>query len=333
VFFMSVMSSITQLTNHSATRSDTRPATRSTGLSQPYVYFVPLNGALSPADYEVGLALGWLSDDELAKVGRYKSVSARHNALQVRIALRAVLSLHSALKPQQWRFIYGAKGKPALTQDLLALTGLHFNLSHSGQWLMIGVLIAPNAEEKTEPTIDGASNEWVYNPEQDICFGVDIERQRSSTDIVPILNHYFTQTETNTLLQLPEALQRQRFFDLWAVKESYIKARGLGLALSLKSFSVDFSQAEQCNIPLQRADNHSQSIELLKPVKLNFTDSKQPVATDFSWQTVMGRLDNEYRFAVTLGLANSAVSNVVIEPYSIYNTLSCARLSFDDLLG
>ncbi|WP_352311594.1 hypothetical protein, partial [Psychrobacter sp. W2-37-MNA-CIBAN-0211] len=62
------MSSITQLTNHSATRPDTR----STGLSQPYVYFVPLNGALSPADYEVGLALGWLSDDELAKVGRYK---------------------------------------------------------------------------------------------------------------------------------------------------------------------------------------------------------------------------------------------------------------------
>jgi 4'-phosphopantetheinyl transferase len=302
-------------------------------LAKPHIYFVRLDGGFSTADYDAGLALNWLTADEVAKVGRYKSVSARHNALQVRIALRAVLSLHSNLMPQQWRFSYGTKGKPALTQDLLAQTGLHFNLSHSGQWLMIGIVIAPNAEEKTEPTIEGASNEWVYNPEQDICFGVDIERQRSSTYIVPILNHYFTQTETNTLLCLPELLQRQRFFDLWAVKESYIKARGLGLALSLKSFSVDFSQAEQCNTPLQLTDNSSQPIELLKPVTLNFTDSKEPAATDFSWQTVMGRLDDEYRFAVTLGLANSAVSNVATESYSIYNTLSCTQLSLNDLLS
>jgi 4'-phosphopantetheinyl transferase len=314
---MSVMSSITQ----------------SPTLSQPYIYFVPLDGALLPADYEAGLALDWLSDDEVAKVGRYKSVSARHNALQVRIALRAVLSLHSNLTPQQWRFSYGTKGKPSLTQDLLAQTGLHFNLSHSGQWLMIGIVIAPNAEEKTEPTIEGASNEWVYNPEQDIYFGVDIERQRSSTDIVPILNHYFTQTETATLMCLPEPLQRQRFFDLWAVKESYIKARGLGLALSLKSFSVDFSQADQCNTPLQLTDNSSKPIELLKPVKLNFTDSKEPASIDFSWQTVMGRLDDEYRFAVTLGLAHSAFSTVATESYSIYNTLLCTQLSLNDLLS
>ncbi|MBB1382516.1 4'-phosphopantetheinyl transferase superfamily protein, partial [Shewanella sp. SR41-2] len=221
------MSSATQSTTPLAVQS----GTRSTGLSQPYVYFVPLNGALSPADYEAGLALGWLTDDEVAKVSRYRSVSARNNGLQVRLGLRAVLSLHSELKPNEWRFNYGAKGKPALTPDLLAKTGLHFNLSHSGEWLMIGILIASNAEQKTEPTSEDVSNEWVCRPQQAICFGVDIERERSSTDIVPILNHYFTDAETNTLLQLPEELQRQRFFDLWSVKESYIKARGLGLAL------------------------------------------------------------------------------------------------------
>ncbi|PKH98220.1 4-phosphopantetheinyl transferase, partial [Shewanella sp. 11B5] len=162
---------------------------------------------------------------------------------------------------------------------------------------------------------------------------VDIERERSSTDIVPILNHYFTDAETNTLLQLPEELQRQRFFDLWSVKESYIKARGLGLALSLKSFSVDFSRSQQCHIPLQLIDNGSKPIELHKLVKLKFTDSKEPAASDFSWQTVMGRLDEEYRFAVTLGLASSAASTLATESYSIYNTLSCTQLSLGDLLN
>lgn len=326
---MSVMSSATQSTTPLAVQS----GTRSTGLSQPYVYFVPLNGALSPADYEAGLALGWLTDDEVVKVSRYRSVSARNNGLQVRLGLRAVLSLHSELKPNEWRFNYGAKGKPALTPDLLAKTGLHFNLSHSGEWLMIGILIASNAEQKNEPTSEDASNEWVCRPQQAICFGVDIERERSSTDIVPILNHYFTDAETNTLLQLPEELQRQRFFDLWSVKESYIKARGLGLALSLKSFSVDFSRSQQCHIPLQLIDNGSKPIELHKLVKLKFTDSKEPAASDFSWQTVMGRLDEEYRFAVTLGLASSAASTLATESYSIYNTLSCTQLSLDDLLN
>ncbi|PKH99065.1 hypothetical protein CXF78_15665, partial [Shewanella sp. 11B5] len=139
---MSVMSSATQSTTPLAVQSGTRSA----GFSQPYVYFVPLNGALSPADYEAGLALGWLTDDEVVKVSRYRSVSARNNGLQVRLGLRAVLSLHSELKPNEWRFNYGAKGKPALTPDLLAKTGLHFNLSHSGEWLMVGILIASNAE-------------------------------------------------------------------------------------------------------------------------------------------------------------------------------------------
>ncbi|MBB1382988.1 hypothetical protein H5071_13820, partial [Shewanella sp. SR41-2] len=51
------------------------------------------------------------------------------------------------------------------------------------------------------------------------------------------------------------------------------------------------------------------------------------------WQTVMGRLDEEYRFAVTLGLASSAASTLATESYSIYNTLSCTQLSLDDLLN
>ncbi|GGQ01082.1 4'-phosphopantetheinyl transferase family protein [Shewanella ulleungensis] len=268
----------------------------------PHVYFVPLDDELHSADFSAGLALGWLSEDEVAKVARYKSPSARNNALQVRLALRAVLSRHSKVKPAQWQFIYGAKGKPALSHDLSALTGLDFNLSHSGQWLMIGVIETTTSQQNVnlEPELSvelTQSTQSVHLPS--LCFGVDIERERSSTDIVPILNHYFTQAETEALLQLPIELQRQRFFDLWAVKESYIKARGLGLALSLKSFAVDFSELNEGYVQLK--GKVEQSVVLHQGVRLNFTDAED-IANTMIWQTQMGRLDQHYRFAVTLGV-------------------------------
>lgn len=269
---------------------------------KPHIYFVPLDAELAPADFDAGLALGWLSEDEEAKVARYKSPSARNNALQVRLALRAILSRHSDVEPAQWQFIYGAKGKPALSHDLCAQTGLHFNLSHSGQWLMIGVIEAASSQHNVNLTSE-RSVELTQSTQSELlpslCFGVDIERERSSTDIVPILNHYFTQAETDTLLQLPIELQRQRFFDLWAVKESYIKARGLGLALSLKSFAVDFSELNEGHVQLQGMDE--QSIALHQGVKLNFTDVAD-IANSITWQTQLGRLDQQYRFAITLGV-------------------------------
>ncbi|WP_372943036.1 4'-phosphopantetheinyl transferase superfamily protein [Shewanella sp.] len=299
---------------------------------KPHIYFVSLDDEFVPVDFDAGLSLGWLSDDEEAKVARYKSPSARNNALQVRLALRAILSRHSDVKPAQWQFVYGAKGKPALSHDLCIQTGLHFNLSHSGQWLMIGVIDAASSQLKVNLDPE-CSVELTQSTKAELhpslCFGVDIEHERSSTDIVPILHHYFTQAETEALLLLPIELQRQRFFDLWAVKESYIKARGLGLALSLKSFAVDFSELNQGYV--QFNGKTEQSIALHQGVKLNFIDVED-IANSMTWQTQLGRFDQQYRFAVTLGVNKQALGPELTTTRSGDSALTVYQLSLAQLL-
>jgi phosphopantetheine--protein transferase-like protein len=201
--------------------------------SDVYLYLLPLAPINSSQSEQL---LKCLSDDERAKVDRYQPKSC-NNALIVRAGLRHVLSLHSALShgtlsPEQLQFDYGKQGKPELTAAQYAQTGINFNLSHSGDLLLIAVLQAPTHGKRYD-------------------LGVDIERRRDSTNIHTILKRYFAEAEISDLLALDASKQRDRFFDLWALKESYIKACGKGLAMVLASFSFDINAA----LHLQKSEN------------------------------------------------------------------------------
>lgn len=291
------------------------------------LFFIPL----AEMDAEmVSRCMALLSEDERAKVARYRAPKAQMHGLLVRAALRCVLSqgLQSRgesspyssqrlMTPQDWCFEYGAKGKPSLSHEQFLKTGIEFNLSHSGDWL----LIALAQDDDTAAT--------AKRPQPRLGLGVDIERSRASTNIYPILNHYFSPLETEALLALPgEIAQRQRFFDLWALKESYIKATGLGLAQSLKSFAFELMpDALVQTHPNQVALRH-QWVELKRrepfalPSQLKLyceiklvtepLPNAEPVQPDAGQvQSYFGRLNDEYRFGLSL-IHPNALSNVQI---------------------
>ncbi|MDL5026833.1 4'-phosphopantetheinyl transferase superfamily protein [Vibrio sp. TMPB1044] len=227
-----------------------------------------------------------LTADEIEKVERYRVPSSQVQAMYVRNYLRGVLSCYSDLTPKAWRFEYGEKGKPRLIEKQQIETGLNFNISHSKEYLLIAVC---QREGKS------------------LQLGVDIEHARSSTNIDSIMKHYFSDTELTDLLELSKEEQRERFFDLWALKESYIKATGKGLATSLRSFSFDFSnltEQTQSHHPSDFQPNLQDEIRLYGEISiysgvgLDVTEQTD-ISTD--WQCCLGRLDEQYRFAVTLG--------------------------------
>lgn len=154
-----------------------------------------------------------LSDDETKKQQRYKFIDDRHDALITRAFVRDLLSYYADVPPTDWRFEKGEKDKPELVNPPLPL---RFNLSHTKGLIICAITL-----------------------EDDI--GCDVENTTRSNDVLAIANRYFSSTETSELFALPIAQQRHRFFDYWTLKESYIKAWGLGLAIPLKDFSFKIS--------------------------------------------------------------------------------------------
>jgi 4'-phosphopantetheinyl transferase len=156
-----------------------------------------------------------LSADETIKQQRYKFSHDRHDALITRAFVRDLLSYYADIAPNDWRFDKGEKDKPEIVNPPLPL---RFNISHTKGLIICAVTL-----------------------EDDI--GCDVENTTRSNDLLAIANRYFSAIETKELFSLTKEQQQHRFFDYWTLKESYIKAWGLGLAIPLKDFSFNITNA------------------------------------------------------------------------------------------
>ncbi len=158
-----------------------------------------------------------LTSEETKKQQRYKFTKDRHDALITRAFIRDLLSYYADIAPQDWQFEKGEKDKPEIVNCPLPL---RFNISHTKNLIICAVTL-----------------------EDDI--GCDVENTGRSNDVLAIAERYFSPQESHELFALPLAQQRNRFFDYWTLKESYIKAWGLGLAIPLKDFSFNITDTEE----------------------------------------------------------------------------------------
>jgi 4'-phosphopantetheinyl transferase len=156
-----------------------------------------------------------LSDEELAQMARFYYARHRHQFLVTRALIRTSLSACNQVDPSEWQFGKNGFGKPEISHPDKTLM-VRFNISHTDGLIMCGLV-------------------------KDYDIGVDVEdRQRSTRAALESLSSYFSKQEIEDLGKLPPHQQKQRFFDYWTLKESYIKARGAGLSIPLRKFSFHF---------------------------------------------------------------------------------------------
>ncbi|HTR47814.1 MAG TPA: 4'-phosphopantetheinyl transferase superfamily protein [Verrucomicrobiae bacterium] len=153
-----------------------------------------------------------LSSAETGKADRFHFADDRTRFIVTHGVLRDLLGQYLGSDPASLRFVLNDCGKPFLVQEP-ATEVIHFNISHSRG---IALLAFACGRE----------------------LGVDVEHVRPEFAELDIARRFFAPEEVADLLALDETLRVDGFFNCWTRKESYIKARGMGLSLPLDSFHV-----------------------------------------------------------------------------------------------
>ena len=173
---------------------------------QVHVWRAPLDWPLP----RVQVLQQTLAEDERQKAERFHFMHDRLHYIVARGLLRTLLGHYLKQSPEQLRFIYNPYGKPALAPEQATVS---FNLSHAG-----GLVLYAFARNR--------------------ALGIDVEKMRTNLDYEQIAEHVFSPYERNVLRTLPADQKIEAFFNGWARKEAYIKARGRGLSLPLNEFDV-----------------------------------------------------------------------------------------------
>lgn len=128
----------------------------------------------------------------------------RQEYLLSRGLLRRLLAERLLCRPDALQFCSNPHGKPALSDGRW-----QFNLSHSGDWLVLALC-------------------------REGPLGVDIEMGLRRRPILPLAERFYAPGEYLWLRTLPVQEQDSAFYRLWSRKEAVLKAHGAGIAAGLE---------------------------------------------------------------------------------------------------
>jgi len=168
-----------------------------------HVWRASLNAKALPDDV--------LDNEERAKAARFVKEEHRTRYAMAQTILRHLLGRYTGLDPKAVAFTRGPQGKPYLPQS-----SLQFNITHSGDLLLAAFCTGQEV-------------------------GVDVEKVEPKRPVLSLARRYYTPSELDWLKTLDDAVQARAFFQLWTLKEAFLKARGTGLSGGLNTFEYRIS--------------------------------------------------------------------------------------------
>lgn len=140
------------------------------------------------------------------KILRYRFWEDKQRSLLGHLLLRYAAIHQHSLRNEAITIGETAYGKPYIK----GYEAIRYNVSHSGNWVVCAVSSAE--------------------------VGIDVEERKGMQ--LEIAKRFFSQREQDYLFSFEKAAQETIFYDIWSLKEAYIKAIGKGLYQPLDEFSV-----------------------------------------------------------------------------------------------
>jgi 4'-phosphopantetheinyl transferase len=171
--------------------------------------------------------LDLLDGAERERMGRFRFEADATAYLAAHALLRSALSLLAPVEPRRWRFRAGARGKP-FVEEPGEHRGLSFSLSHTAGRVAVAV----------------ASSGPV---------GIDVEHAGVARSLLENPERFLSPSEAGALRALPVADRPDRFLACWTLKESYLKASGLGLSVPVQAVSFHLDPGTPIRVSFEGA--------------------------------------------------------------------------------
>jgi 4'-phosphopantetheinyl transferase len=141
-----------------------------------------------------------------------------------RAATRRILGAYLGLAPESIGIVLSQFGKPELDAATVpAARRVHFNLSHSGNWIVA-------AFARSFPV------------------GIDVEQIRAERVTEHLIGHIMGERERRMLQALPGEQHVAAFFNCWTSKEALLKGLGLGLSERLRAIEVSIDPRQPARL-------------------------------------------------------------------------------------
>jgi 4'-phosphopantetheinyl transferase len=149
----------------------------------------------------------YLPEEKQDRIKRFYNQKDADRSLIADILIRAIIIRKTGISNKDIVFYNNEWNKPFLKD----FNNFHFNISHSGNWVVCAI--------------------------DDSSVGIDIEKIHLVEDY-DIAKRFFSKAEYEALLRKNSSQRMSFFYDLWSIKESYVKWVGKGLSIPLDSFSI-----------------------------------------------------------------------------------------------
>ncbi|PGD12321.1 4'-phosphopantetheinyl transferase family protein [Bacillus toyonensis] len=160
--------------------------------------------------------LNLVSVEKKKKIEGFKKKEDSYRTLLGDVLVRSIICKRYKIYNQNIKYDYNKYGKPTWKGDI----EFFFNISHSGNWI---VCIVDNAP-----------------------VGIDIEQIRPIK--LKDISKVFSEKEIEDLNLKTLADKYNYFYDLWTLKESYIKAIGTGFGTPFNSFTIRKIEGEDITL-------------------------------------------------------------------------------------
>ncbi|NWI98770.1 ADPPT transferase, partial [Crypturellus undulatus] len=223
-------------------------------------------GAWRPRRDEWLLAARLVQREELERLGRFVFARDAKAALAGRLLIRKLITEKLCIPWNEICLQRTSKGKPFLANDIPSTSSnYNFNVSHQGDYAVLA------AEPELQVGID--------------IMKTSLPGSSSIPNFFRIMNRQFTETEWSVIKSMNnEWMQLDMFHRHWALKESFLKAIGVGIGFNLQRIEFNVS-------PLQLEIG-----KVYQETKMLLDGDKEE-----EWTFEETRLDESHHVAVALG--------------------------------